>query len=126
MRINIQGLINRLESLRVRLNDLFDNLDSLEELEQEDIEIEDVQQYFQNDDPFNLSIALDILEQAKKLDNVLEILKNKNVDVGTFIKKCTHNADYQFYLDYHKFIMNGMSSEELTEEEFYLLKEYLK
>ena len=68
MRVSIEGLINRLDDLRERLNELFDKLD------QEEMEIEDVEEYFQNDDTFNLSIALDVLEQADKLDKALEIV----------------------------------------------------
>ncbi len=72
---------------------------------------------------------LDIIETAllekEKKDRALEIIKEKNVNVGMFIN-CCMRIDYQFYLDHHKFIMNGMSNEEFTEEEFNLLKEVLK
>lgn len=75
MQVNMKGLIDRLNDLRGRINGLLNNLDTLEDLDQEDIEIETVQQYFQNDDTLNLAVALDILEQADRLDKALEYIK---------------------------------------------------
>ena len=115
MRINIQGLINRLNNLEERINDLLDNLDNLEELEQENIEIEDVQQYFQDDDTFNLSVAIAVLEQADKLDMVLDIIKEKQVDAFIF----SHSGDLETYNDMVE------DNRKLTQEEYDLLKEVL-
>lgn len=123
MKVNMKGLINQLDDLRERLNELFDKLEELEDLDY-DIAVEDFQRYFLAGDTFNLSIAISVLEQVDKLDKALEIIKKKKVNVGMFIN-CCMNVDYQFYLDHHKVIMNGMSSEEFTEEEFNSLKEEL-
>lgn len=75
MKVNVEGLINRLDDLRERLHCLLDKLDKLDDLEIEKISTEDVEKYFQDDDEFNLSLSTVILEQAIKLDNALDILK---------------------------------------------------
>lgn len=126
MQVNMKGLINQLDDLRERLNKLFDKLEKLDDLDQEEIAIEDVEQYFQNDDSFNLSIALDILEQADKLDKALEIIKEKQVDIHDFKFVCYKLSwDYTDYsragLEYKKMI----ALKHLTQEEFDLLKEVL-
>lgn len=121
MRVNIEGLINRLDSLKERLNDLSDNLDSLEELEQEEIAIENVQQYLQNDDTFNLSIALGILEQVDKLDKALEIIKNKLL-IGCFTEQDNYSNYVTATLTYGG---DELKKNMMTEKEYELVKEIL-
>jgi len=75
MKVNVEGLINRLDDLRERMYNLFNKLEKLDDLEIEKISTEDIEECFEDDDMFNLSLATDILEQAIKLDNVLEVLK---------------------------------------------------
>ena len=128
MKVNIQGLINRLDSLRERLNDLFDNLDTLEELEQEEIEIDTIREYFYNGDTFNLIIATDVLEQADKLDRALEIIKEKTLTINDLY--WLKNGNYQEYKSNLEILYSGVEEEHLqkilkTHEEFDLLKEVL-
>lgn len=115
MRVNIKGLINRLDSLSERLDDLFDKLEKLDDLEQEEMAIEDVEQYFQNDDTFNLSVAIAVLEQADKLDRAFEIIKEKDVDVALF-KECPNYDEYMEWCS---------EKAKLTLQEYDLLKEVL-
>lgn len=75
MKVNVNGLINRLDDLRERMYNLFNKLEKLDDLEQEEIEVEYIEKCFQDDDEFNLSLSTVILEQAIKLDNTLDILK---------------------------------------------------
>lgn len=110
MRVSIEGLINRLDDLRERLNELFDKLD------QEEVEIEDVEEYFQNDDTFNLSIALDVLEQADTLDKTLDIIKEKLIDMTRLYESFKRN-DLSFY--------NYYCYEQLTQEEWEFLRKVL-
>lgn len=124
MNVSIEGLINRLESLRVRLNDLFEKIEEKEEQEK-DFEPNEVERYLQNDDTFNLSIATDILEQAKKLDKVLEIVKTLFLDesgVGLSFEetKNPHSGEMQYRL-----IMNNDIPVILNEDKVNLLKEML-
>ena len=105
MQVSIKGLMIRLDSLRARINDLLDCLDVLEKPE-------DVEQYFQNDDTFNLSIALDVLEQADKLDKALEIIKSFEI-ISVYKERET------YYLN-----VNGMGIE-IIKEQYDLLKEVL-
>lgn len=121
MRVSIEGLINRLDDLMERLNDLFDKL------EQEEIEIEDVEDYFQNDDTFNLSIALEVLEQVDKLDKALDIIKEHRLDIDWFLQFVRQDIDYKHYVycveqGDNKFAKRFL----LSEEEYDLLKEILK
>jgi len=119
MKVNMQGLINRLDDLRERLNELFDKLD---DLDQEEIAIEDVEQYFQNDDTFNLSIALDVLEQADKLDKALDIIKEK-----PFLIPCIFmHENYEEYIKEYGEWNEVKGNTCYTQEEFDLLKEVLQ
>lgn len=119
MKVNIKGLINRLDDLRERINDLFDKLEKFDDLEQEEIAIEDVKQYLQNDDTFNLSIALDILEQTEKLDKAFEIIEEKGVNIR-LLKETDNTLDYNELIKHHY----GMLS--LLSKEYELLKEVFK
>lgn len=119
MKVNMKGLINRLDSLRERMNYLFEKLEELDD-EQEDIEIEDVERFFQDDDAFNLSIAIDILEQTDKLDKVLDIFVEKNVDIG-LLKGLINGNPKTALEDYN----DTSGEEDLIKEEYDLLKEVL-
>ena len=110
MRISIPGLIRRLESLRVRLNDLYEFLEDNEQIETEELE-----NFFSDDDTFNLAIATDVLEQADKLDRALEIIKKYPFIVHHILKGTTY-YDLQHEMPY---------TELPTEEEYDLLKEVL-
>lgn len=114
MKVSIEGLIKRLDDLTERLNDLFDKL------EQEEIEIEDVDEYFRNDDTFNLSIALDVLKQADKLDKALEIISEKEIDI-VYFKVCFKNG--LGYKNYN--FMIAVARRFITEEEYNTLGEVL-
>ena len=63
----------------------------------------------------------------KKL-RALEIIKEKNVNIGSFIKCCS-NIDYEKYINgwgnWNKDILYNLSKNPLTQEEFNLLKEVL-
>ena len=111
MKVNVNGLINRLNDLRERILYLLDKLENFEE-----IEIEDVEQCFQYDDPLNLSIALDLLEQAEKLDNIVEIIREKEID----IKDLKFSASFKDYNDFH------LKRNHINEEQFNLLKETIE
>ena len=115
MRVNIKGLINRLDDLRERLNELFDKLEKLDDLGHEETAIEDVKQHFENDDTFNLSIALDVLEQADKLDKASEIIKEKRVDVH-LLEECECADNYNWWV-------RRQNYRALTQEEYEILKE---
>ena len=122
MKINMKGLINQLDDLRERLNELFDKLENLDDFGQEAIAIEDVEQHFQNDDTFNLSIALDVLVQAEKLDKVLEIIKPflKNIRLEE-----NEKGEYEILIDVINSDRPLVIARVKSNEEFNLLKEVL-
>lgn len=122
MKVNIEGLINRLDSLRERMNYLFEKLEKLDDLEQEEIEVRAVERFFENDDAFNLSIALAVLEQVEKLDNALDIIKEKRVDVFGLIN-CMKLNEYTALETYN--LKENCHNYFLTGDEYALLKEVL-
>lgn len=113
MKVNMKGLINQLDDLRERLNELFDKLKELEDLDY-DIAVEDVQQYILPGDTFNLTIAMSVLEQADKLDKALEIIKR--------IVKIVDYSDHTI-ANGNLIILQG--GEIKTKEEYNLIKEVL-
>ena len=68
-----------------------------------------------------LKEVLKDLEQKQKQDKILKIIKDKNVDIKQlkhFIQCYTKEVSLKTYNDYH-------SKEELTQEEYDLLEEWL-
>ena len=79
----------------------------------------------------------DIAEYSKKQGNAFDIIINKNVSVWGFRNRVfgyqkkqngniTINDTYEYYLNNFGCYHNGFDIELLTEEEFNLLKRYLK
>ena len=67
-------------------------------------------------------------EEYLKISKALEIIKEKKVNIGSFLKCCS-NLDYEEYVrqwgNWSKDILYNLSKELLTKEEFDLLKEEL-
>lgn len=63
-------------------------------------------------------------EHLAKVSEALEIAKKKRLNLNTFLR-INSSVSYSFYLGNHNVLWYGMTSEALTQEEFYLLKEVL-
>lgn len=76
----------------------------------------------------NLTNAIDYLERTpqirtlRKCVKALEIIKEKDVNIWYL----TVSTKVKNYKDYNSFLMNDKDKRQLTEEEFYLLKEVLE
>lgn len=64
MKVDVQGLINQLTSLEIRLRELRDRLDELDGEDEETIEIWELEKYMHWADSLNIAIACDGLKQA--------------------------------------------------------------
>lgn len=65
IRVSKQGLLNRLESLQGRISDLYDYLEELEDEGEETISTYKLRKFLEDDDAFNLSIAIDVIDQVE-------------------------------------------------------------
>lgn len=113
--------------LFVDIGDCKNNLDIIEIALKDHTKIKELFEKFDIEDVHNLEVRLMNYELITNKNKVLEIIKDKNVDLQLFREEFVEqNNEYNFYLENYDYYHYGNYKDALTEEEFDLLKEVLK